>query len=110
MVLASIRMIRKCEQCGGSGYRGGTVYFPRFTKCEVCKGTGDIISKFIVYRVWRRQMPDRCCPGTWLFTYHTIKARTDKEARSRTKRYFKGYGFSAMSLVAVPDGSDPNVL
>lgn len=33
--------IQKCERCGGTGYRGGTVYAP-ISKCSACGGTGDI--------------------------------------------------------------------
>lgn len=32
--------VENCPTCGGSGYRGGTVYFRRFTKCPACDGAG----------------------------------------------------------------------
>ena len=31
-----------CQECGGYGWRGGTVYHPRFVKCSKCNGRGDV--------------------------------------------------------------------
>ena len=68
------------------------------------------MSKFIVYRVWRRLLPPGVYSGPWIMTNHTIKARTDKEAESRIRRCFYGTGLAGTSLVAVPQGTDPNTL
>lgn len=60
------------------------------------------------YWIWRRQVPDNCCPGPWMQTSYSVMARTDKEAESKAKRMFCNVGFHAMSLVAVESGQDPN--
>ena len=54
-------------------------------------------------------MADNTCPGGWIPTVHTLKARTDKEAQSKVRRRFENAGLTAMSLVAVPTGENPNV-
>ena len=64
------------------------------------------------YRVWRSQL--RTSPvgelgmTEWFPCNDYIKARSDKEARSKMIRKFANYGFQSMSLVAVPIGVNPN--
>lgn len=53
-------------------------------------------------------MPDNRCATPWVLTAHIVKARTINEAQSQLRRRFSKCGFTAMSLVAVLDGNDPN--
>lgn len=62
------------------------------------------MTAFIEYAIWRQQHGS----SGWLRTAHTVKARSDREAQSRISRKFAGAGFTAMALVAVPSGTDPN--
>lgn len=57
-----------------------------------------------VYDIWRRQHGSR----EWLKTAQSLCARSDKDAQARLRRRFDGAGFSSMSLVAVPEGWNPN--
>ena len=45
--IANSRLVRPdlwetCQQCGGYGWTGGTVYHPKIVKCNKCMGIGDI--------------------------------------------------------------------
>jgi len=58
----------------------------------------------ITYRVWRRHHSG----GRWLMTCHFLQARTDDEAAAKLTETFAHADFHSMSLVAVPEGIDPN--
>ena len=62
------------------------------------------------YLIWRYQLPDKSAGTPWILTRYQVKARSEKEAESRTKRKFAGCGFHSMSLVAVEQGINPNEL
>lgn len=64
------------------------------------------MSEWNQYRVWRRQTGQ--CTTKWLMTSYNLIARSDKEAESKLRRSFAACGFHAMSLVAVPFGTNPN--
>lgn len=55
------------------------------------------------YCIWSRIY----AVSKWTKTFHTVRARTDKEAQSKTRRKFSGCGFSYMSLIAVERGVTP---
>lgn len=57
------------------------------------------------YHIWKQYHSG---DWKWTLTDHSVKARSDKEAQSKVRRKFAIYGFTAMSLMAVIDGSDPN--
>ena len=65
-----------------------------------------------IYRIWMQRRPGfdgSLYGGGWTPTRHTATGRTPTEARSRMLRKFRGGGFHNMSLVAVPEGVDPNM-
>ncbi len=57
-----------------------------------------------LFFVWRCQHSG----GAWTKTAHCALARSRKEAQYKFRRRFINAGFSAMSLLAVEDGVDPN--
>ena len=59
-----------------------------------------------LYDVWRQAHSET----TWVKTAHSVSACSDKDAASKVKRKFEGCGFTSMSLVAVLQGSNPNVI
>lgn len=54
--------------------------------------------------VWRRQHS----ANDWIRTAHSFAAKSDKAAQARVKRMFHNAGFNSMSLVAMPEGINPN--
>lgn len=57
------------------------------------------------YIIWRATSYSK----DWTKTFQSVKARTQKEADSKTARKFANAGFSNMSLLAVEEGIDPNI-
>lgn len=65
---------------------------------------GQVRAGFVIYHIWWR----RHGASLWTQTNHTVKARTDEEAESKTRRNFSSAGFHGMSMVAVESGKSPN--
>lgn len=58
----------------------------------------------MIYHIWRRSHS----VNEWTKTSHSVTAATGKAAQAKVKRKFTHAGFSSMSLLAVPDGKNPN--
>lgn len=56
------------------------------------------------YRVWRRHHSG----GPWQMTCHSLQANSDEWAAAKLKTAFAHADFHSMSMVAVPEGVDPN--
>lgn len=72
------------------------------------KGTSKVTAISEDYAVWRQQH-STSIPAQWILTSHRLKARNNVDAQTKLKRMFAGAGFSAMSLIAMPAGTSPNV-
>lgn len=59
--------------------------------------------KYQEYRIWYRYHQNRF----WQKSGHTVKARSDKEARTRMSKKLSMAGFQGLSLVALPEGAYP---
>jgi hypothetical protein len=60
------------------------------------------------YLIWRKQTAEGG-QTKWIQTARTLKARNQEEAQDRMRKSFSGAGFTAMALVAVLPGRDPNL-
>ena len=59
--------------------------------------------------IWKRNNPDNeGIPRQWTATAHSVKGRSANDARSKMERMFRRAGFSNMSLLAIPEGLNPN--
>lgn len=61
----------------------------------------------MLFIIWRRNTAGGCS-RTWTRTAHSVMADNQFAAQKRVQRKFANSGFTAMQLVAVEDGDDPN--